>query len=429
MTDIYCNSTNFEQMKLVPLYIQAYLINQKVEFVNGNPLEDRHWYLGKFKYNVPEFLLRTPNNELLLTPQFYNIHPARHIQLSNYFFQVIAFLIANEYSSLPANNFKIALSIGHSGHSTALIANFSGIDNEEYKKLYRQFYQSIKNNPNLTLEAAKSEATLQRESLMKFKCYQGRDDISAPWPFIFTYKKYNQALSFLQNKKNIIPYGDDVTLPLKVNKITLEHYDSLHSRSYAEEARKQLLPFIKHHQCTYVERDCPKQEGLTCFDWSLYNLYRNGLGLTGPNPTSTQLRELTEKKTLELAQAIVYPKEVARVKNNSAILNYRNPSLASGATIILSTFILATLFQWALIPAIFLSCLIGFGVGSMFTSKVEPLANTNVHAYKPLDTPQTKDTQKPSTLYRYHQRNRTQKIYKDVSLESSTTRKKMVKRR
>lgn len=56
MTNIYCTKTGIERDKLIPLYNEAYFINQKVEFVNGNPIEDRHWYLGKLNYGLPEFL-------------------------------------------------------------------------------------------------------------------------------------------------------------------------------------------------------------------------------------------------------------------------------------------------------------------------------------------------------------------------------------
>ncbi len=420
-------STNFDSMKIVPLYNKAYLINQKVEFVNGNPLEDRHWNLGNINYNSPpESLIRTPNNELLLTPQDYESCPdggKRRYQLNDYFFHIIAFLIANEYPSLPTNNFKIALMIGHPGHSTALMVSFRGIDNDKYKSLYEKFYHDNKTNPNLTKAVAKSQEKSDREFVQNHKYFHGKVTEVAPWTFRLTRNKFDEAVSFLRKQTNI-NITDSHSLPLKVNEITLEHYETLQTRSYVEKVRETFATFIKIHQCRFIERDCPKQEGLTCRDWTLYNLYRNGLGLNGHNPSSTQLRELTEKKTLDLTQAILYPKIVAEVKNNSASFDYRNTSLAASATIILITFSLITLFQWALLPAILLSCLMGLMVGGIVTNKPQPLANAN----KPCLTIHTEDNLKPNILYQYPHRIQTKEI-NDVNLELSTSINKIVKRR
>jgi hypothetical protein len=297
-------------------YSLAYLRKKKVKINKFEAEIDNHWNLGKFEEG---YLLRTEDNSIFTLFNFpeiadKDIAKSRQIVGSNLhenFVNIIAHFIATGRKDLPCNNLKISMCINHNnGHWTQLLATFSGLNQREYKALFNAYHKHAKD----TIENEYDDGSKKPFNIIR-----------------------NNVVNFIKANKNISFNGDvkdqlgNYQLPLTINNIALDHFDSLGKKTaYATSVANSIQAFAKKHKTKLMAADCPRQTGMTCGDWCVYNGFQNGVVQSKKKPpTSTNLRQFYYNRDVNNAHQILYAAKpnIKKVAKKDQINISRNAQL------------------------------------------------------------------------------------------------------
>ena len=278
-------------------YALAFLRTKGIEHVNFEPAIDNHWNFGPFEEGL---LIRTNNNSLFSSftwPEMTNSDEDTEAQtignsVQEKFLDLVAHLIANKQAAFPTRKVELAFYVNHNrGHHTCLLVNFQGIDQAQYQELYKAYQEhSAETGIDMDEEGQEKELIVRR----------------------------NNVRNFLMSNRNIfLTHQDRETkervlsnwvLPLEVAKINFRHFDSLGVRSRFHDAVQDACEdFVANHQATFRRTKAARQQGNTCGDWSVYNSFRYAaLNRNQKLPRSQELRTLTENKSVENANEILF---------------------------------------------------------------------------------------------------------------------------
>jgi hypothetical protein len=290
----YLDSTNIND--LARAYSLAYLRKKKVKINKSESEIDNNWNVGKFEEG---YLLRAEDDSIFTLFNFPEIvdqklATERQVVGSNLhenFVNIISHFIATGKNALPSNNMKIGMCINHHNtHWTLLLAEFSNINQAEYKTLFNAYQKHAKTTKENQYEDGSAKPiNIIRNNVVNFV-------------------KKNKKITF---NGNADPRGNGLgnnQLPLKVGEITLNHFDSLGKRTtYASNVAKSMSTFTKKHKAKFSQMDCQRQSGNTCGDWSVYNAFQYGLlEPKKQHPTSANLRHFFNNKDVSNAHQILF---------------------------------------------------------------------------------------------------------------------------
>lgn len=289
----YLDSTNIND--LARAYSLAYLHQKKVKINKCESEIDNHWNVGKFEEG---YLLRGQDNSIFTLFNFPEIvdrklAAEKQIVGSNLhenFVNIISHFIASGKNALPSNTIKIGMGINHhNAHWTLLLAEFSNINQAEYKALYNAYQKHAKN----TKENQYDDGSLKPINIIR-----------------------NNVVNFVKSHKNIHFNGNNTTsnglgnnqLPLKVGKIALKQFDSMGKNTrYAKNIEQSVEAFAKKHKTKCPSMVCERQTGMTCGDWTVYNAFQYGLlNPKKQHPTSINLRHFFNNRSVANAHQILF---------------------------------------------------------------------------------------------------------------------------
>ena len=281
-------------------YLLAYLKSKGITHVGLEPLQDNEWNLGAFEEG---HLIRTQNNSLFMAftcPEITDDKTAISQQaigsnLQERILDIVAYLIVNKIKKLPEKNIELGFYINHNnGHWTSMLAKFEGLDDQEYQALYEAYQQhSETTGENKTDNGEEKEFGIRINNIRNFILEQ------------------KQILLNHRDKETNEAILSNWALPLEAKAIQLRHFDSLGTQTgYHDAVEAACGDFILNHtvaKANFVRAESKIQQGMTCGDWSVYNVFRHGvLKQKAQLPSSQQLRMLAENTSVANAQEILF---------------------------------------------------------------------------------------------------------------------------
>ncbi|MGE3318378.1 MAG: hypothetical protein AB7I18_03690 [Candidatus Berkiella sp.] len=212
--------------------------------------------------------------------------------LQEQFLSMIAFLMLKKHRDLPCDKLKVALCINHHNiHWTTLLAEISGFDNAEYRRLFQahEAHAALPENRDnyVDEEGHPKEFKIQLNNIKNFLISQSR--------------------MTLNNNKNGKTILGNYSLPLTPRHVLLRHLDSMGIKTAcADNVLEASKGFMRKHRARFRYEKCSRQEGNTCGDWSLFNAFSRGVLQNVNEVTSENLRELKENITLNNARSILF---------------------------------------------------------------------------------------------------------------------------
>lgn len=287
---------NFDLKDLLESYRLAYLKKNRPRSPKLHVRSDQHWDLGEFEEG---HILRAADNSLftfVLCPEMTDQATAIERQavsanLQELYLNMVAHLMAKNYSVLPSKKLKIAFGINHHNtHWTCLLAEFDGLNARAYRALYR---------------AHQKEARLAKNKEQYF------NEDGTPRTFtiqVNNIKNFLIAQCDIRVNKN--SQLGNWQLPLNPTSIKLRHFDSMGTRTHwAQNVQAACQGFMRKHRTKFHFEKCIGQSGNTCGDWTLFNAFTQGVLNVSKAVTSGQLRALSENVTVSNAQSILYAKK------------------------------------------------------------------------------------------------------------------------
>lgn len=212
--------------------------------------------------------------------------------LQEQFLSMIAFFMLKKHRDLPCDKLKVALCINHHNtHWTTLLAEISGFDNAAYRRLYdahaahaalpenRENYFDEEGNPK--------EFEIQLNNIKNFLIAQSK-------------------ITLNNNKNNKTILGN-FALPLTPRHVLLRHLDSMGIKTgWADNVLEASKAFMRKYRARFRYEKCPRQEGNTCGDWSLFNAFSRGVLLNTNEVSSQNLRDFKENINLKNAKNILF---------------------------------------------------------------------------------------------------------------------------
>ncbi|MCS5712656.1 hypothetical protein [Candidatus Berkiella aquae] len=275
-------------------YTRAYLNKKRLQ-------RHQQWDLGAFEEGR---ILRTEDGcifAFVTCPAITDSDDASARQsvsanLQEVFLNLIADLIAKEYQELPSNNIKIAFGINHlNSHWTGLLAEFNGLDANDYQALY---------------QAHAAHAALPENQA------QYVDESGNPKSHTI---QVNNVKNFLIANCGIVLKSADHgnwQLPLQPNQMLLRHLDSIGTKTgYAQNVYAASKEFMRTHRGTKFRYErCSRQSGNTCGDWTVFNTFTRGVLNERKEATSEILRSLHENLTARNASSVLYTENPKMLK-------------------------------------------------------------------------------------------------------------------
>ncbi|MCS5707887.1 hypothetical protein CC99x_003110 [Candidatus Berkiella cookevillensis] len=284
-------------------YLLAYLKSKGIEHQGVEPVQDNQWNFGAFEEG---HLIRTDNNALFMAftcPEITDDQAAVSQQsigsnLQERMLDVVAYLIANKIKKLPEKNIELGFYINHNnGHWTSMLAKFSSLNEQQYQALYEAYQQhSESTGENKTDSGEEKELRVRVNNVRNFILEQ------------------KQILLNHRDKDTNDAILSNWALPLDAKSIQLQHFDSLGTKTgYHDTVEAACGDFILNHtseKATFVRAESKIQKGMTCGDWSVYNIFRHGvLKKKAELPSSQQLRMLAENTSVANAHEILFKNE------------------------------------------------------------------------------------------------------------------------
>lgn len=281
-------------------YLLAYLHSKGVAHTGVDPVQDNHWNFGAFEEG---HLIRTQNDSLFMAftcPEITDNKAAIAQQaigsnLQEKILDVVAYLIANKIKKLPEKNIEIGFYINHNNsHWTSMLARFSDLSEEQYQNLYEEYQQhSETTGENKTDSGEEKELRIRVNNIRNFILEQ------------------KQILLNHRDKDTNDAILSNWALPLEVKAIQLRHFDSLGTQTgYHDTVEDACGDFLLNHnaeKAKFVRAESKTQQGMTCGDWTVYNVFSHSvLKRKTKLPSSQQLRMLAENISVANAHQILF---------------------------------------------------------------------------------------------------------------------------